>query len=69
MNERWLGIQEQDFRECGQQAAAGDNRKQPGVIVVAFGRSKQNIVERVVGMANYLVIDTSLAEAIVDGAK
>jgi DNA-binding transcriptional regulator LsrR (DeoR family) len=69
MNDRWLGIKKEDFDNCVRLASGGGNPKHPGVIVVAIGKTKKRIVERVAGMANYFVIDTTLADAIIEGSS
>jgi len=69
INERWLGIKKEHFEDCARRAAGGGDTERPGVMVVAIGKSKKNIVERVAGMTNFLIIDSTLADTIYDEAQ
>jgi DNA-binding transcriptional regulator LsrR (DeoR family) len=61
INKSWLGIQEEHFVGCTRRAS---ERGSPGVVVVAIGPAKAEIVKRSMGMINHLVIDHDLAKAI-----
>lgn len=59
-NKWWTGITYSHYANCAQRAALEDK---PGVIVIAFGSNKAEVVLEVVrrGLVNSLVIDDSLA--------
>lgn len=59
INGRWLGIQKNHFETCARVAS-------PGVLLLAVGERKSGIVRRAVGLVNHLLIDHTLAQAIVD---
>ncbi len=61
MNSRWLGIQRADIETC---ADRGIRNECPGVVLVANDPKKAQIVSRVIGMVNYLLIDERLATSI-----
>jgi DNA-binding transcriptional regulator LsrR (DeoR family) len=61
INKRWLGIQREDIMKCAKRAS-------PGVIMLAIGRQKAEIVMKSMGMVNHLFIDNTLAGAIFDKA-
>jgi DNA-binding transcriptional regulator LsrR (DeoR family) len=63
INSRWLGIQWSHFDKCSERAARGEAAT-PGVIVVAVGAKKANVVKRALGVINHLVIDTELATTL-----
>ena len=65
LNKRWLGIGKAHLESCARRAAGGGTKERPGVIVVAVGSSKKDIVLRAAGLINHLVIDHTLADALV----
>jgi DNA-binding transcriptional regulator LsrR (DeoR family) len=64
INEGWLGIQYKHLESCARRCSG--EKDGPGVVVVAAGRDKANILAHIVGVVNHLVIDTSLANAVLD---
>jgi DNA-binding transcriptional regulator LsrR (DeoR family) len=62
-NEHWMGVKLEDVRNCAQRAAIAGT---PGVIVVACGREKADIVAACVraNLINELFIDDDLAKAL-----
>jgi DNA-binding transcriptional regulator LsrR (DeoR family) len=64
INDRWAGVRLEHFARCAQEAARGAGRA--GVIVLAIGRSKAEVVLECVrgGLVNELIIDHELAQAL-----
>jgi DNA-binding transcriptional regulator LsrR (DeoR family) len=62
-NEHWMGVKLEDVRNCAQRAAIAGA---PGVVVVACGREKADIVAACVraNLINELFIDDDLAKAL-----
>lgn len=63
LNERWTGIKEKHLRACAQKAVANQH---PGVIVLAVGEAKAEMVCRCVelGLVNELIMDRALARRL-----
>jgi DNA-binding transcriptional regulator LsrR (DeoR family) len=63
MNQRWLGIQQDHLLACARKASDNDR---PGVIVLAIGRAKAEMVRRIVelSLVNELIIDRELADEL-----
>jgi DNA-binding transcriptional regulator LsrR (DeoR family) len=57
----WTGIGSQDLERLSQK---GRRREGPGIVVVAAGENKAACLERVLKLANILVIDDHLAKAL-----
>lgn len=66
INGRWLGINDQQIRNCAKRGAS-KQEKSPGVIILAVGEAKAEVVLRALGRVNHLFIDQLLANAILDG--
>ena len=60
-SDRWLGLTRHHLEECARRA-------NPGVVVAACGEKKSEILVRVLesGLASILLIDDSLAEAVLE---
>jgi DNA-binding transcriptional regulator LsrR (DeoR family) len=60
LNQRWTGISEVHLRECARRASAAGR---PGVIILAVGRFKAEVVRESVrrGLVNELIVDQDLA--------
>jgi DNA-binding transcriptional regulator LsrR (DeoR family) len=67
INERWTGATLADFAGCAR--AAAQNNHRVGVIVLAVGKAKAQIVLECVrlGLVNELIIDHELAQALLGG--
>jgi DNA-binding transcriptional regulator LsrR (DeoR family) len=68
INERWAGVRLEHFARCALGAARGAGRV--GVIVLAVGRSKAEVVLECVraGLVNELLLDHDLAQALIQAA-
>jgi len=69
MNENWMGMRLEHLQHCADAArSSGFVRKKPGVIVLAFGAGRLEVVLRCVelGLVSELVIDKALEEALRD---
>jgi DNA-binding transcriptional regulator LsrR (DeoR family) len=67
MNENWMGMRLDHLRRCADEARkSGFDRKQPGVIVLAMGADRLEVVLRCVelGLVSELVIDRGLEGAL-----
>lgn len=66
INTQWTGIQREHVARCAERARV--SKKTPGVIVLAIGRAKSEIVIEAVNqsLVNHLLIDQDLAEALVE---
>ena len=66
INAQWTGIQREHVAGCAERARA--SQKTPGVIVLAVGRAKSEIVIEAVNqsLVNHLLIDQDLADALVE---
>ncbi len=67
MNENWTGMRLDHLRRCADAArTSGFARKKPGVIVLAFGAGRLEVVLRCVelGLVSELVIDRDLDAAL-----
>ncbi len=64
LNAGWMGLELSHHQTVARKAAPG---KAPGVIVVAYGRWKEEMVKECIrrGLVNQLIVDPSLAEALV----
>lgn len=65
MNERWTGIDRGHLQRCAERA---NKKSRPGVIVVASGKAKAEMVREVVsrGLVNELIINRSLADGLME---
>jgi hypothetical protein len=66
INTQWTGIQREHVARCADRART--TQKTPGVIVLAIGRAKSDIVIEAVNqsLVNHLLIDQDLADALVE---
>jgi DNA-binding transcriptional regulator LsrR (DeoR family) len=67
MNDRWTGIQEQHLADCAHAAARfGPGKGPPGVVIIAMGSEKADIVAECVrrGIANRFILDYDLAQSL-----
>jgi hypothetical protein len=66
INTQWTGIQREHVAQCAERARS--TQKTPGVIVLAIGRAKSDIVIEAVNqsLVNHLLIDQDLADALVE---
>lgn len=64
MNKRWTGCRIEHFHNCAQNAGTSPSRV--GVVVVAIGEEKAEVVETCVrmGLVNQLIVDQGLARAL-----
>jgi DNA-binding transcriptional regulator LsrR (DeoR family) len=65
MNENWTGIQIEQIRACSERAR---KTGRPGVILVAFGKNKAEIVKKCTDehLINELIVDYHLAKGLID---
>ncbi|MDA1214889.1 MAG: hypothetical protein O2955_20495 [Planctomycetota bacterium] len=62
MNERSLGMQHRHIQDC---CLRETSKPDPGgVVVMAVGKMKANVVARALGLVNHLIIDHTLAEEL-----
>jgi DNA-binding transcriptional regulator LsrR (DeoR family) len=64
INDRWAGVRLEHLARCARAATGGEGRA--GVIVLAVGRSKAEVVLECVrgGLVNELIVDHDLAQAL-----
>jgi DNA-binding transcriptional regulator LsrR (DeoR family) len=64
INDRWAGVRLEHLARCARAATGGAGRA--GVIVLAVGRSKAEVVLECVrgGLVNELIVDHDLAQAL-----
>jgi hypothetical protein len=69
INAQWTGIQREHLARCAERARA--SQKTAGVIVLAIGRAKSEIVIEAVNqsLVNHLLIDQDLADALIEDLR
>lgn len=65
LNKGWVGMSERRFQDCAKNAV---RRKQPGVVAIAAGRKRADLVRAVNrrGLASTFILSGSLADAILN---
>lgn len=63
INDRWLGIKQDQIKECAMTVGV-EGLAAPGVVVVAADPMQANIIKLAVGLINTLVISPELAQAL-----
>lgn len=63
LNRRWMGARLEHYEQCAERAK---EQRLPGVVVVAFGIHRREVVTQCVrlGLINQLIVDRSLARSI-----